>query len=207
MKHRLLALSLLAALAACSVRTADRTAPTPRPATGSVPARGGGGVGGGARPSIATKARGPISVRRRYAAERVDPVRAAARVLAEVNAARRRAGSRPLRVDPALTRAARRYARELASREEIAHVSRTPGRRTFRQRIAAAGARARIAGENLARLTARGSTLPERAVRAWLRSPGHRSNMLDPIFARTGIGVWLGNDGVWYVVQEFATAD
>jgi len=146
-------------------------------------------------------------VRRVRSVDQADPNVTAARVLREVNAARRRAGAPPLRADPALTRAAQRYARELASRREIEHVSRTPGRRTFRQRIAAAGGRARVAGENLARLTARPATLPERAVRAWMRSPGHRHNMLDPTFRRTGIGVWLGSDGIWYIVQEFASAD
>lgn len=139
--------------------------------------------------------------------EQADPEVLAARLLREINAARRRAGAPPLRTDPALTRAAQRYARELASRREIEHVSRTPGRRTFRQRIAAAGGRARVAGENLARLTAHPSTLHERAVRAWMQSPGHRHNMLDPTFRRTGIGIWLGRDGIWYIVQEFASAN
>lgn len=136
---------------------------------------------------------------------RIEPARLGGAVLAEANGARRRAGARALSTDPALARAARRYARELAERREIEHVSRTPGRRTFRDRIDAAGARARVAGENLARLTAYPEYLPERVVRAWLQSPGHRSNLLDPIFARTGIGVWLGSDDVWYIVQLYAT--
>ncbi|HEX7051418.1 MAG TPA: CAP domain-containing protein [Longimicrobiales bacterium] len=136
---------------------------------------------------------------------RIDPAELARRVAGAANRARRRAGVRPLSVDPALTRAARRYARELAQRQEIDHRSATPGRRTFRARIEAAGARARIAGENLARLTARADRLPAHVVRAWLRSAGHRENLLDPIFSRTGIGVWLGRDGVWYVVQYYAT--
>ncbi|HEX7090539.1 MAG TPA: CAP domain-containing protein [Longimicrobiales bacterium] len=129
----------------------------------------------------------------------------ALRVLAEANAVRMRAGSRPLVMDAALRRAARRYSRELAERQEIEHLSPTPGRRTFRQRIAAEGARARIAGENLARLSASVESLPSRAVRAWMKSPGHRRNLLDPIFSRTGIGVMLGRDGIWYVVQVYAT--
>jgi len=136
---------------------------------------------------------------------RIDLEYLALRVLAEANAVRMQSGAGPLIMDPALRRAARRYSRELARRGEIEHLSRTPGRRTFRQRIAAEGAEARVAGENLARLTASVESLPERAVRAWMKSPGHRRNLLDPIFTRTGIGVMLGPDGIWYVVQVYAT--
>ncbi len=207
MKPSALALSLLAFVAACSTHRPESLATKsagPRRAQAADARRARTVRTGLDRASAAT---GRDAVRRRSAAERVDPVDTAALVLAEVNAARRRAGSRPLWVDPALSRAARRYARELAAREEIEHASRTPGRRTFRQRIAAEGGRARVAGENLARLSAGAASLPKRAVRAWLRSPGHRTNLLDPVFARTGIGVWLGSDGIWYIVQEFATAD
>ncbi|MFO7260889.1 MAG: CAP domain-containing protein [bacterium] len=136
---------------------------------------------------------------------RIDLEYLALRVLAEANAVRMRAGAGPLVMDPALRRAARRYSRELALRGEIEHLSPTPGRRTFRQRIAAEGAEARVAGENLARLTASVESLPRRAVQAWMKSPGHRRNLLDPIFTRTGIGVMLGPDGIWYVVQVYAT--
>src|SRR5690606_33886648 len=120
---------------------------------------------------------------------RIDLDYLALRVLAEANAVRMKSGAGPLVMDPALRRAARRYSRELARRREIEHHSRTPGRRTFRQRIAAEGADARVAGENLARLSASVESLPERAVQAWMKSPGHRRNLLDPIFTRTGIGV------------------
>lgn len=131
----------------------------------------------------------------------------AAGVLTEVNRARRAVGSPPLRMDARLMRAAVRYSRELAARQEIEHLSKTPGRRTFRERIAAEGARARIAGENLARIGASAASLPRRTVDAWDRSPGHRRNMLDPAFARTGIAVVLGEDRIWYVAQVYATSD
>src|SRR5690606_23948165 len=129
----------------------------------------------------------------------------ALQVLAEANAVRMRAGAGPLVMDPALRRAARRYSRALALRGEIEHLSPTPGRRTVRQRIAAEGAEARVAGEHLAPRTASVESLPRRAVQAWMKSPGHRRNLLDPIFTRTGIGVMLGPDGIWYVVQVYAT--
>lgn len=143
----------------------------------------------------------------RATADRVDPTSLAGAVLREANATRRAHGSRGLVTDAALTRAALAYAQELAARGEVEHYSPTPGLRTFRQRIAAAGAHPRLGGENLARLTSSPGALGTRVVGAWLRSPGHRVNLLDPIFSRTGVGVWLGGDGVWYVVQLYATAD
>ncbi len=139
------------------------------------------------------------------AAGRFDPAPVVAAVLREANATRHEHGSGVLVQDAALTRAALAYARELADRREIEHLSPTPGRRTFRERIEAEGARMRVGGENLARLSSTAELLSDRVVRAWLRSPGHRVNLLDPIFSRTGIGVWLGGDGVWYVVQVYAT--
>jgi uncharacterized protein YkwD len=131
----------------------------------------------------------------------------AAAVLRESNATRRQHGSGLLEEDAALSRAALAYARELAERGEIEHLSPTPGRRTFRERFEAEGARARLGGENLARIPAPARIMPDRVVKAWLRSPGHKMNLLDPIFSRTGTGVWLGGDGVWYVVQVYATAN
>lgn len=137
---------------------------------------------------------------------KADPVRLSTSVLREANLTRRAHGAGTLVVDRELTRAARRYAQELARRREIEHVSATPGRRTFRERFEAEGGRARLAGENLARMSASPQTMPSRVVKAWMESPGHRVNLLDRGFARTGVGVWMGEDGVWYVVQLYATA-
>lgn len=140
-----------------------------------------------------------------FATGRLEPAGLEEEVLREANATRRSAGSGVLVVDAALGRAARDYARELAERREIEHISPTPGRRTFRERITAAGAHPRLGGENLARVVSTADALGGRVVRAWMNSPGHRVNLLDPIFSRTGIGVWLGGDGVWYVVQVYGT--
>ena len=38
----------------------------------------------------------------------------------------------------------------------------------------------------------RGHMEPEDAVESWMNSPGHRENMLDPVFDRIGIGVHEG---------------
>lgn len=54
------------------------------------------------------------------------------------------------------------------------------------------------AGENLAV----GFTNPEKMMFAWLKSPGHRDNILNPDFTKIGIGIARDGDN-WIVVQEF----
>ena len=41
------------------------------------------------------------------------------------------------------------------------------------------------------------------AVRSWLRSPGHRRNILDSRYSRLGVGVAIGARGAIYAVQNF----
>ncbi len=153
-----------------------------------------------ARASASAPPRPPA---RRHDAATVDALSRA--ILEQVNAARARAGARALLEDPALQRAAQRYAQELARRGELDHDSPVPGRRTFRDRLAAEGAQPHMAGENLALLTETARGLPPHVVKLWLRSPGHRYNLLDPRFTRTGIGVWLAPESVWYVTEEYAS--
>ncbi len=160
----------------------------------------------------------PSGTSRGSASERVAPVSGGAAhdaatvnavsraILEQVNAARARAGTRALLEDPALQRAAQRYAQELARRGELDHDSPVPGRHTFRDRLAAEGAHPRLAGENLALLTENARGLAPHVVKLWLNSPGHRSNLLEPKFTRTGIGVWLGPESVWYVAEDYATS-
>jgi uncharacterized protein YkwD len=126
--------------------------------------------------------------------------------LDEVNRVRVQNGSPPLTIDPALQQIAQEYARELAKRRDLSHVSKTPGKRTIRERVHSVGLDPRDYGENLALLTSTPQTMPRTVVRMWLNSDGHRRNMLDRTFTRTGVGVALGSDNVWYLTQDFATA-
>ncbi len=45
--------------------------------------------------------------------------------------------------------------------------------------------------------------LAEEAVKAWMKSPGHRANILDDSYLRQGIGVYLGNDKKIFFSQNF----
>jgi uncharacterized protein YkwD len=57
-------------------------------------------------------------------------------------------------------------------------------------------------GENIASNRGFGSPT-EVAVDAWMRSPGHRGNILNNLWQETGIGVAVDNDGKYYFTQVF----
>ena len=77
----------------------------------------------------------------------------------------------------------------------------------FGERIAGFGARGPAFGENLAWGT--GSYARARnIVDSWMRSPGHRANLLRPGWSRIGIGAasgrFLGHAGATVVTADFA---
>jgi uncharacterized protein YkwD len=102
-------------------------------------------------------------------------------ILRAVNRVRARNGRRPLRLGPALHRAARAHSVDMVRRGYFDHGA-------FAQRLRRHGVRAQTVGENLA--TAREPGFSARlVVQMWLTSPGHRSVMLDRGFSSIGVGV------------------
>ena len=108
-----------------------------------------------------------------------------AEMLARVNAARRSAGLAPLKRSPDLDRAAQEHARDQLERGYFEHVS--PEGSTPVSRASAAGYRGPVS-ENLHR---RIGPL-EVVLDDWLRSPGHRRNLLDPGASDLGVGLAIG---------------
>src|SRR5215211_940033 len=110
-----------------------------------------------------------------------------------LNKHRRAHGMRALRVSKRLGRAARGHSAEMAQRDYFSHDSRSGA--SFLDRIRRAGylrrARRWSVGENIAWGTGRLST-PRSIVRAWMRSPGHRANILRGGFRHIGIGISFG---------------
>jgi uncharacterized protein YkwD len=110
-----------------------------------------------------------------------------------LNAQRGAHGVQPLSPDQRLARAATSYAHEMASRKFFSHTS--PSGSTPLTRIKStrylSGARKWQIGENLAWGTGPRAT-PRLTVSAWMHSPGHRRNILDPVFDHIGIGVAPG---------------
>lgn len=108
-----------------------------------------------------------------------------------INAERRKRGLRPLRHNARLAKAASRHARDMTRRKYFSHTSR--GGSTFVDRILKAryvrSRRGRwVLGENLAWGSGRYAT-PASIVRSWMRSPGHRRNILDRRFRDIGIAL------------------
>jgi hypothetical protein len=110
--------------------------------------------------------------------------------VAHLNAARADAGLEPLRRDDGLVEAARSWARWMGERRNLRHaddiVSGAPDDWTK-------------AGENVGR----GGTV-DAVWEAFMDSPSHAANVLDPAFTRIGVGVVRTPDGVLYTAHRFA---
>lgn len=138
-----------------------------------------------------------------------------AAILAETNRARASLGLHPLRGDPRLARAADGHTKFLTLIGGIRHESFLPGRHTVEERVRAEGLKPAIVSENLALIPVRSRIIRERAgggvevvagdetdarvdelaakfVQAWLDSPGHRENLLNPHFTHLGCAVQTG---------------
>jgi uncharacterized protein YkwD len=110
-----------------------------------------------------------------------------------LNRVRTRHGVPPLRLNGKLSHAARRHSRDMVRRRYFAHDS-LDGRSAF-DRMRATRYVPRdaswVLGENLG--WGSGSLAePMSLVRAWMRSPGHRRNILDRRFRDIGIGIVTG---------------
>ena len=140
----------------------------------------------------------------RSAAEAAQPQRlsrAQGSLLAAINQARAAAGVAPLRANAQLTSAATWQSQALARAGYLDHTS--PDGSTLIDRLARVRWRGMAAGEDLAVAAA-----PADAVAMWLRSPGHRENLLRPAFRSVGLGlargVWNGRSAL-YVTADFGS--
>ncbi|MEU6666704.1 CAP domain-containing protein [Streptomyces sp. NPDC046727] len=123
--------------------------------------------------------------------------RTAAEVLALTNAERGRAGLPALATDPLLTAAAQAHCADMVARDFYAHTSPDGGEPW--DRAAAAGARRRTIGENIAC----GQRSPAEVVEGWMNSPGHRANILGREFTHLGVGFAGGGRAGTYWTQLF----
>ena len=123
-----------------------------------------------------------------------------ARVI-ELTTAKRRAimGRRcpALVYNPALAAAAQAHAGDMAARNYFSHTGRSGS--TGWQRVKAAGYSPSRIAENIAG----GQPSPEAVVAGWMRSRGHRANILDCRLREIGVGVAEGGRYGVYWVQVF----
>jgi uncharacterized protein YkwD len=125
------------------------------------------------------RARTGALANRDYSATRLDAQRA--RDL--VNSYRREKGLRPLKLQPALTEAARAHSHDLAKWDRISHFG-SDGSNPW-DRVKRAGYHARLAAENVGT----GQVTIEEVIKGWKASPGHNKNLLLPEAEHMGIAL------------------
>ncbi|WP_290648476.1 CAP domain-containing protein [Aquisalimonas sp.] len=119
-------------------------------------------------------------------------------VLTEGREQSRECGNEAMSPAPALSwndqlaSAARGHSRDMAETGRISHTGSAG--ETLRDRIEAAGYQARAWGENVAS----GQRDIEAVVQAWLDSPGHCANIMNPAYEEFGAAVKQGQDGSPY---------
>ncbi|HEY0615650.1 MAG TPA: CAP domain-containing protein [Candidatus Elarobacter sp.] len=116
----------------------------------------------------------------------------------DVNSARAQRGLPPLVHDEALSAFAMQVAQQMASRHYFGHTD--PNGVTFQDRLRASGLRYGFAAENMAF-----DQDESHANQAFLHSPGHYANIVDPHPRRVGVAVVAAGDGEVFYVEEFAS--
>lgn len=107
----------------------------------------------------------------------------------------------PLSLAPALTRAARAHARDMAAHEFFSHTGSdgsSPG-----ERVTRAGYHWREVGENIES----GATTAREAVAGWLASPHHCANIMTAAFRQLGVAFAVNRDSrdVIYWTEDLGT--
>jgi uncharacterized protein YkwD len=121
------------------------------------------------------------------------------------NADRVRYGLAPVDVDPSLLEIARARAAAQLTLERLSHYDAT-GRVAFASLLDQTGVGYRLAGENLARWGTSDYSGPDRIQQAWMGSPTHRANILEPTFDRLAVGAATNDSGRVAFAQIFRDA-
>ncbi len=116
--------------------------------------------------------------------------------LTKINEQRSKCGLAPLVLNPLLTQAARDQSKWMAQNNSVAHTD--PNGRNVADRAQEAGYHYyTVLGENLAMNS--GFAKPvETAVTGWMKSTGHRENILLAEYTETGIGVCIKGDAIYF---------
>ena len=110
-----------------------------------------------------------------------------AAVVCLINQQRNAHGLPSLKVSPRLNRSAQSWNQAMVASGDFTHGS------NFAGRISAVGYDWQMAGENIAT----GFATPQSVVAAWMASPDHCRNILDPSFRDIGTGVSPAAVGSW----------
>ncbi len=127
------------------------------------------------------------------------------RVLELTNQERTQAGLKPLVLDEKLSNVSQKHSEDMANNDFFSHTGSNGSSAV--QRAQAEGYIYPYVGENIAA----GYSTPEAVIAAWMNSPGHRKNILNPYYQEIGIGYYhLKNDTgninyIDYWTQNFST--
>lgn len=120
-----------------------------------------------------------------------------------VNKERAQRGLTQLQIDPLLVNIARNHSREMADKHYFSHHSPTPGITTPMDRYLSAVTWRpswALVGENLFYCSI---VDVDRGHTAFMNSPGHKANIVEPRYDRIGIGIYTTPGGEFYVTQMF----
>jgi uncharacterized protein YkwD len=172
-------------------RTPSTTPPLPRPlaragALALVILATGCSLGAGTRAHATTTA--PLAK-----GHRLCPSEDLQAVVQIVNGIRKRNGLRLLGTDTHLARFASTRSAAMAAESRLSH-------RGWERALRNAG----LVDEQLGENVAYNYDTPDAVVRGWMRSPGHRANILRPAFNRVGVGCVVDARGHRWWTQDFA---
>ena len=119
-------------------------------------------------------------------------------VVNSVNYHRRQAGLAPVVVHGRLTSAAQGHSDHMARERIMTHIG--AGWTDGGMRISNAGYRWRTWGENVAA----GQATPDEVMAAWMRSPGHRANILRNGVVHIGVAATKASNGMVYWTMVLA---
>lgn len=154
--------------------------------------------------TTAAKKQQPENKKKAPATTSAAPVRGAgstqaAQVVTLTNQERAEAGCQPLSVNSTLTQVAQAHSADMAKNDYFDHNSQD-GRTPF-TRMSKAGYSYRSAAENIAM----GQQTPASVMDAWMKSPGHKANILNCGLKQIGVGYALNGNGTPYWTQDFGT--
>lgn len=129
--------------------------------------------------------------------KRKDPAECRRRVVELVNIERRKGGLPPLRENRDLSKLATMKSADMRDRDYVEHESPTYG--GVSDMMTTYGIDWQGAGENIAA----GQDTPEEVMDGWMNSPGHRKNIMSPLFTEIGVGYEEGGKLHKYWTQMF----
>ncbi|WP_144512830.1 CAP domain-containing protein [Bacillus sp. FJAT-22090] len=111
-----------------------------------------------------------------------------------VNSERAKAGLKALQIDTKLTQSAQAKSQDMKNKNYFSHTSPTYGS-PFDQ-MKSLGITYKSAGENIAM----GQRSAAEVMDAWMKSPGHKANIMNPSYTHIGVGL---SDSGYYWTQQF----